>query len=340
MLQALWAVAIRSWSRHSYWLVTPGKIFGYTIAASAEIRYLTWTSGGSPTVSTCNQTSFNARCLERLVNASDGVAYASGTFIWTLFDYYGEPPSAGSGETVSSTYGQFDLAGFAKSAAFWFRTQWLLGVADDSADKPFATNNKNEVHLVESWESPSHWNATQQTKSVHAYTNAPFVELLQDGKSLGSRPVMPMVEGSQGSYAEWLDIPWENGSLTAVAKATDGVEVAKATRSTNKETVALLLSLDCPSRLTGTGSHLLLDGQDAALVRAAVVDSNGDVVHMATNNITFSVLSGPGRIQGTANGDARSYQSHTSGSHTAYHGLVRVVVRVTSTAGLSTKEKK
>ena len=67
----------------------------------------------------CTQISFNARCLDLMVNASDGVDYAIGTMVWTLFDYYGEPPKAGL--EVSSTYGQFDLVGFQKSAAFWFR---------------------------------------------------------------------------------------------------------------------------------------------------------------------------------------------------------------------------
>ena len=69
------------------------------------------------------QKSFNARCTESnsATNASDGVNYAVGTMVWTLFDYYGEPPvggATGDGE-VSSTYGQYDLCGFPKAAAFW-----------------------------------------------------------------------------------------------------------------------------------------------------------------------------------------------------------------------------
>jgi hypothetical protein len=70
------------------------------------------------------QKSFNARCAESnsATNASDGVNYAVGTMVWTLFDYYGEPPvggAIGDGE-VSSTYGQYDLCGFPKAAAFWY----------------------------------------------------------------------------------------------------------------------------------------------------------------------------------------------------------------------------
>jgi hypothetical protein len=65
----------------------------------------------------------------------------------------------------------------------------------------------------------------------------------------------------------------------------------------------------------------------------------GQTAHLATHNVTFRVVSGPGVILGTANGDSHSFQSHTSPSQTAYHGLVRAIVRVTSLAGLSAEEK-
>jgi hypothetical protein len=63
-------------------------------------------------------------------------------------------------------------------------------------------------------------------------------------------------------------------------------------------------------------------------------------MNLATSNVTFSVVSGPGIIQGTANGDPKSYQPHTSTSQTAYHGLVRAVVRVASIAGLPSSQKE
>ena len=289
----------------------------------------------------CNQKAFNARCLENLVNASDGVAYAAGTMVWTLFDYYGEPPKAGL--HVSSTYGQFDLCGFPKPAAFWFRTQWLLGISDESYDKPFQTHGTYEVQIVESWESPNSWNSTRgnKTRNIHAYSNAPVIELLANGKSQGAHPLVPMTQGSDGSYAEWTSVKWEAGTLTAVALSSDkSTELAKSSRTTNGRAVAISLNLDCPSEATGTGSAVFLDGQDVALVRATVVDAFGKPIHMASNNITFAVLSGPGRVVGTANGDPRSYQPHQSTSQTAYHGIVRAVVQVTSIAGLSIQDKQ
>jgi hypothetical protein len=216
-----------------------------------------------------------------------------------------------------------------------------LGVTDDRIDKPFPTFGAHEVHIVESWESPDNWNATNgnTTKMVHAYANAPLVELFVNGKTQGTRKVIPMVKGT-GSYAEW-ETTWEAGAITAVARAANGTLLSRAIKLTNSKKASLQLSLDCPSEATGTGRALFLDGQDVALVRATIVDSEtGQIMHLATSNVTFSVISGPGVIQGTANGDPKSYQPHTSASQTAYHGLVRAVLRVTSIAGLPRSQKE
>jgi len=287
----------------------------------------------------CTQKSFNARCAESntATNASDGAAYAVGTMVWTLFDYYGEPPVGGF--EVSSSYGQYDLCGFPKAAASWYRTQWLLGVPD-GPDKPFATKGSHEVHLVESWESPDAFPSTKgaKTRAIHAYSSAPSVELLVNGVSQGTRAVTRMVDGP-GSYAEWEAVPWEAGELSAVAKDGGGAPVAKASRHTNGKPAALQLSVDAPSPHTGTGAALLLDGQDAALLRASIVDGAGRVAHLASSNVTFRVVSGPGRIQGTHNGDVHSHLPNDSPTYPAYHGLVRAVVRVTSAAGRPAAER-
>lgn len=286
----------------------------------------------------CTEIAFNARCLENTVNASDGVDYAVGTMVWTLFDYYGEPPVGGF--EVSSTYGQFDLCGFPKSAALWFRVQWLLSIPDERADKPLPTNGKFEVHIVESWESPETWNETKRntTRTIHAYSNAPFIELLVNGMSQGSKAVVSMVQGP-GSYAEWTRLPWQAGTLSAVAHDATGMKLAKVDRFTNTKASRLAISIDVPSEKTGTGTALLLDGQDAALVRVSVLDTNGQVTHMATNNITFSIVSGPGIIQGTGNGDPHCHEPNNAPWHSAYHGLVRAVVRVTCIRGRSASER-
>jgi hypothetical protein len=83
--------------------------------------------------------------------------------------------------------------------------------------------------------------------------------------------------------------------------------------------------------MTGTGTSLLLDGHDAALVRATVVDAAGipSTAAMPAPVVTFSVSSGPGRVAGVHNGDAKSHERQASNTRSSYHGLVRAVVRVT-----------
>jgi len=195
---------------------------------------------------------------------------------------------------------------------------------------------------VESWESPDSWDRTKgnTTRTIHAYSNAPFIELFVNNASQGILPVSTMFRGA-GSYAEFEDVKWEAGILSAVARiASDGDAVASTQVETCGPPVALKLSSDCPSPQTGTGSALFLDGQDAALVRASIVDATGQVVHMANSeNVSFAIVSGPGEIQGTGSGNPKSYEANNAPWHIAYHGLVRAVVRVTSGAGLSEHEK-
>lgn len=134
-------------------------------------------------------------------------------------------------------------------------------------------------------------------------------------------------------------VPFEPGTLTAVALDSHGRAVATAERKTNGKPAGLTLAVDSPSELTGTGTHLLLDGQDAALLRASVVDDSGRVVVLADINISFRVIRGPGVIQGTHNGDPHSRLPNDSPHYPAYHGLVRAVVRVTSVAGRPAAER-
>ena len=235
------------------------------------------------------------------------------------------------------------------------RTQWLLNVAD-GPDKPFATHGSHEVHLVESWEPPaaaiaaataaattaaaaaaataeerSERRTRPATKTVHAYSSAPRVELLVNGRSQGVRAIVPMVHGP-GTYAEWREVPFEAGTLTAVATDASGGVVATTSRHTNGPRASLRLTVDAPHESTGTGSRLLLDGHDAALLRATLLDASGRRAVMAADTVSFRVVSGPGRVQGTHNGDPHARARNDAPSHAAYHGLVRAVVRVTSVA--------
>lgn len=159
------------------------------------------------------------------------------------------------------------------------------------------------------------------------------------GKCGKPRDSLTWVGGQRASAPPSPAASWRNATLVAYSDhpaATVGGGAVVGQHSVfraggNSALYRLQLSLDVPSATTGTGSALVLDGRDTALVRCAVVDpsSNNALVSTATDRITWSVLSGPGRLAGTANGDATSHEWLKSPSTNAFLGLARGMFRVT-----------
>ena len=119
-------------------------------------------------------------------------------------------------------------------------------------------------------------------------------------------------------------------NATVVALNDNGAAVARHELLQPGKPVALVVMLDVPSAATGTGSSLVLDGTDVALVRVFVADADGVLVTTSDVNVTFTVQSGPGRVLGVGNGDPASHtQPHSSVVNT-YFGLARGVVQVTA----------
>lgn len=276
------------------------------------------------------QKSFNADCVQSQTNASNGAGYAVGTMVWTLFDYYGEP--SGPWPHTTSSFGQFDLCGFPKAASYWYQAYWLRQIADSSPDKTFPTGDEHMVHIVQSWDKTNldPTKAGDQNVTIQVYTDAPAVELFVNGESAGTQDlhsVAPALNGGD-TWAAW-NVKYSPGNLTAVAYDRDRVAVAHTTRLTSGEATKIELSIDVPSVDTGTGTALVLDGSDTALLRASIVDAKGVVVHMASHNVSFRVVSGPGRVVGAHNGDQASHEPNHAPWHSAYHGLCRGTIMVT-----------
>ena len=119
------------------------------------------------------------------------------------------------------------------------------------------------------------------------------------------------------------------GTLTAHSLGSDKQTIfAEDSRYSFGAAARIELSLDVPSATTATGSALYMDGEDVALVRATVVDKEGHHVVNSVVNITFAVVSGPGRVVAAGNGDPASHEPNRAPWHTAYHGLVRGIVQV------------
>ena len=250
--------------------------------------------------------------------------------VWTLMDYFGEPAGVGTEgwPYVSSNYGQFDIAGFPKPHAYWYAVNWLQSFASENPGRPPLP--RVAIARVITLPPPG---GVASGSVVTTITSAPYAELYLDGKSKGIAP-SPM--NNLGEYAamNWScgDTGYmENITLVAWSAASKGKTLARHTilvASANKDTYSIKLTLDVPSKSTGTGSSLVLDGRDTAMLRAAIVDNAGALVASAKNRVKWRVVSGPGQHAGIANGDPASHEWMKSDAVNAFGGLARGLVRV------------
>ncbi|SPQ27184.1 87051d92-5a2f-4d5c-bd7d-99014f8d27d2 [Thermothielavioides terrestris] len=227
----------------------------------------------------------------------DRYPFVAGEFVWTGFDYIGEPtPYGGSGGARSSYFGIVDLAGFRKDRFYLYQARWR-------PDLPSA-------HILPHWTWPDR---VGQTTPVHVFSAADEVELFVNGASAGrlKRP------NSSTYRFRWDNVKYAPGSLRAVAYK-DGKQWAVDERRTAGDAAALNVTVD---RAAIAG-----DGKDLAYVSVAVVDANGTVVPRASNEVTFSV-SGPGQLVATDNGDPTDYTAFPSATRKAFSGLAMGIVR-------------
>ena len=258
-------------------------------------------------------TNFDGDCLQQQVAWSDNLTYVAGTLgVWTLMDYYGEPSNW---PHISSSFGQFDLTGYPKAHAYWYQAWWLCDVAVTDAGRP-PLDACYVVHVAEQWDD------TVPPSTIHIFSNAPLVELILNDRSLGTKK-MPR----HGYVA--FNVTYTPGTLVAVARSQRGNALANHTRTSPHSSTGLRLSLAIPSPETGTGTAVIADGHDAALLRVEVVDERGAVVSHATDMVTFHVVSGPGLIVGVGNGDPSCHEHNRVSARSTYHGLASVMVKVT-----------
>lgn len=180
--------------------------------------------------------------------------------------------------------------------------------------------------------------------SVLGLSNSSLVldslELLTGGASRGVQHISHAGDDGSDVGAATFTIPcnisangttgslWPGTRVEAIGRSADGSVLASQVLAAPAAATRLTLTLDVPSRATGTGDKLLLDGRDLALVRAAVVDGDGRLVPSSTARVHFRVTSGPGRVVGTGNGDPTSHEQPSSASVSAFGGLARGLIGV------------
>lgn len=229
----------------------------------------------------------------RVVKNND---FVSGMFIWTGFDYLGEPTPYGW-PARSSYFGVIDLAGFPKDAYYMYQSEWT---------------DKDVLHVF------PHWNwAEGDTVDVWAYSSTDEVELFLNGESL-ERKTKP-----DTSFHTMWRVGWQPGTIKAVAYKQDGSTLTKEIHTAGAP---------AKLRLTADRTSLEADGKDLAFIRVEVLDANGNVVPKASNKINFEV-EGEGYIAGVDNGDPTSHASFKVNYREAFNGLCLVMVQTEEKSG-------
>ena len=218
--------------------------------------------------------------------------WVAGEFVWTGFDYIGEPTPY-RWPSRSSYFGIIDLAGFPKDRYYFYRSVWR--------PEPL-------VHLLPHWTWPG---LEGKEIPVWAVTNCDTVELFLNGKSLGEKKL----DRDKSLHAAW-SVPYAAGTLRAVARQA-GKEVASDEVRTAGKPKRLVLQ---PDR-----ANFLADGEDLSFVAVRVVDDQGAVCPAANNLVRFQ-LSGPAAIAGVDNGDPTDLEPFKADKHTVFHGLGLVVL--------------
>lgn len=227
--------------------------------------------------------------------------FCCGQFIWTGFDYIGEPTPY---NTKNSYFGIVDTSGFPKDIYYFYQSVWL------------SPEQKKVLHIV-----PSYWDFIPgQEIDVLIYSNARDVELFLNGKSVGTH-VMEL-ETSQDMRAHFK-VPFEPGVLRVVGHFADGSECSEVLH-TPSDPAAVVLTSDKET--------LLADGRDIAFVEISTVDVNGIPVGNARNRIRVEV-SGAGRLVGLDNGDSTDYDSYKGDNRRLFSGKLIAMIESTLEPG-------
>lgn len=259
--------------------------------------------------------------------------FVAGEFVWTGFDYLGEPTPYNSDlsnlnnfsdpaekaraekelaelgkiptPSRSSYFGIVDLAGFPKDRYYLYQARW----------RP----DFRMAHILPHW----NWTGREgEITPVHVYTSGDEAELFLNGKSLGRK------KKDQFEYRlRWDDVKYEPGTLKVVAYK-DGKKWATDEVQTTGPAAKLLLAAD--------RSKITADGKDLSFITVTVADSEGRLVPRSKNHITFD-LDGPGEIMAVDNGDPTSFEPFQAKERNAFNGLALVIVHASQPGTITLK---
>lgn len=240
----------------------------------------------------------------------DDYNWVTGEFVWTGFDYLGEPtPYDKYWPSRSSYFGIVDLAGLPKDRFYLYRSHW----------------NKNEhtIHLLPHWT----WKGREgQVTPVYCYTDYPSAELFVNGKSQGC--ITKNKDSRLDRYRlRWQNVKYEKGEIKVVVYDEQGNKAGEKTVKTAGKPAKL--------QLTADRSTIAADGCDLAFITVSLTDKNGTLCPDADNQLEFKVT-GAATFNSVCNGDATSLEVFTEPTMKLFHGQLVVVVQASAAPGKAT----
>lgn len=249
-----------------------------------------------------SSTSWGAESTEKVITDHRDADFCFGQFIWTGFDYIGEPTPY---HTKNSYFGQIDTAGFPKDPYYIFQAAWT-----DVKKKPM-------VHLFPHWD----FNPGQMV-DVRACTNAPQVELFVNGRRQGRQEIDH--EKGKSLLGNWR-VPYEPGVIMAIAYDENGKELAREERRSFGDSRQICLT---PDKVA-----LRADNQDLCFITIETLDEQGHPVENAVDYVTVEV-EGPARILGMDNGDSTDEDSYKTNTRKLFSGKLLAVIGATAEPGV------
>ena len=298
--------------------VSSRGIYKFPVEVTDNSRYASWAPGYDPNAiktadGQCSSYDVEYCSWSNLPDDDwvwqDDYPWVIGEFVWTGFDYLGEPtPYDEYWPSRSSYFGICDLAGLPKDRFYLYRSKW----------------NKDEhtIHLLPHWTWPGR---KGQVTPVYCYTDYPEAELFVNGKSQGRIKKNPK-ERLDRYRLRWNNVKYEPGELKVIIFDEMGKNCGEKTVYTAGKPAQLKLDVWTQSE------GLIADGEDLAFVTVSLVDKNGTLIPDAADQLTFTVK-GAGTFRAVCNGDATSLEPFTKPTMKLFNGQLVVVVQAAKTPG-------
>ena len=244
--------------------------------------------------------SWGSESTEACLHVERETPFSLGQFVWTGFDYLGEPTPY---HTKNSYFGQVDTATFPKDSYYIFQAAWI-----DYRTRPM-------VHLFPYWDfNPG------QIVDVRVATNAPYVSLELNGREVGRRDL----RYPDYLYTATWKLPYEPGTLIARAYNKEGQVIASAMRRSFGDAAKISLK--------ASQDEVVASGTDLIFLEVSMKDKEGNPVENATNRVDVKVR-GEGRLLGLDNGDSTDFDQYKGTSRRLFSGKLLATIASTLTPG-------